>query len=153
MVDAKSFGIFELKAAYVEVSSSSCESDGVWCDYDSCNYLLASPTLRNFNQGNASYFHRLAARSCLRFSWKVMRRHTGRKRVALAHDLGDLVLDALIFKRFYVYTVSDPKWPDGRFSGKKSPHNLAVLVSPCCILHCFACVYAIVMWANSICKY
>ncbi|KAA0036253.1 protein CPR-5-like [Cucumis melo var. makuwa] len=145
MVDAKSYGIFALKAAYVKVSSSSCESDGVWCDYDSCNCLLAFPTLHNFNHGNASYFHHLAAWSCLRFSWKVVHRHTRRKRVALAHGLGDLVLDALSFKRFYVYAVSDPKWPNRCFSREKSPHNLAILVSPCCIPHYFACVYATVM--------
>ena len=152
LVDAKSYGIFELRVAYVKVSSSSCEPVGVRCDHDSCNSLLATPTLSYFKSGNANYFHRLVAWSSLRFSREVLHRHTGRKRIALAHVLGDHVLNALMCKSFYINTVSDLTRAGRGFSTEKSSLNLAILDSPCCILRPPACISAIVVWADTICR-
>ncbi|KAG7034166.1 Protein CPR-5, partial [Cucurbita argyrosperma subsp. argyrosperma] len=151
LVDAKSHGIFELRVAYVKVSSSSCEPVGVRCDHDSCNSLLATPTLSYFKSGNASYFYRLVAWSSLRFSWEVLHRHTGRKRIALAHVLGDHVLNALMCKSFYINTVYDLTRAGRGFSTEKSSLNLAILDSPCCILHPPDYISAIVVWTDTIC--
>ena len=97
LVDPKVNDIFQFRAAHPQMPGSSCESNAVWCLND-CHYcFFASPAFSKFETDHASYFHALALRSCLWFSWQALCRHAGREWISLALILGDTLLAAFHF--------------------------------------------------------
>ncbi|KAJ6737117.1 PROTEIN CPR-5 [Salix viminalis] len=144
--------ILQFLAADTDVSSSSCEPDGVWDPDHSCSCILACTTFLNFKPDNANNFHSATAGSCLWFYRQTLCRYTGRERITLAPVLGSFMLAAVLVNCMHTDIVPCSSRACRRsLPGDKTRHNISILAPAITFLRYFPPFSTTVLWFFAIC--
>ncbi|KAJ6774957.1 PROTEIN CPR-5 [Salix purpurea] len=144
--------ILQFLAADTDVSSSSCEPDGVWDPDHSCSCILACTTFLNFKPDNANNFHSATAGSFLWFYRQTLCRYTGRERIALAPVLGSFMLAAVLVNCMHTDVVPRSSRARRRsLPGDKTRHNISILAPAITFLRYFPPFSTTVLWSFAIC--